>query len=103
MQRLVKSPSMRQVVVTEDVFEVKEVDGGYIDLLGKLVIVMCDSYIYTGKLTGVDALCIELIEPCIVYETGPWNASKFSNVESLPAPTLLISTSKIESMFESNK
>ena len=46
-------------------------------LMGQRITLFCMNYIYTGKLVGVNATCVKLSDPAIVYETGdPTNAAK---------------------------
>ena len=53
-------------------------------LLGEVVTLFCMNYIYTGKLIGVNATCVLLSEPSIVYETGAFNEPKWKNAQRLP-------------------
>lgn len=77
---------------------VQEVEGeGLTALLGENVLVMCVNYFYAGKLTGVNETCIQLENPKIVYETGPWNTKGYTNAESLHTPILYVQISAIES------
>lgn len=69
------------------VVSVTEVDGeGLVGLLGERVLLMCNSYFYTGILEGVNQSCVLLKNPSIVYETGDWSASKFKDAQRLPGP-----------------
>ena len=64
---------------------VEEVSGeGLEKLLGERVTLFCLNYIYTGKLTGVNATCVLLSEPSIVYETGPFTEKKWKDAQPLP-------------------
>lgn len=85
------------------VVTVTEVEGeGFEALLDKQVLVFCMSYIYTGKLTGVNKTCILLENPAIVYETGAFDKPTFGDAQKLPFQ-LYIQTSSIESFSETNK
>jgi hypothetical protein len=66
---------MRRIVETE---------GGLEGLLGERVTLFCMSYIYTGKLTGVDDTSVELEEAAIVYETGELTTPKWTDAQPLP-------------------
>jgi hypothetical protein len=64
---------------------VEEVSGeGLEKLLGERVTLFCLNYIYTGKLTGVNAACVLLSDPSIVYETGPFTEKNWKDVQALP-------------------
>lgn len=88
---------MRKVV------QVTEVDGeGFEALLDKQVLVFCASFIYTGKLIGVNKTCILLDKPSIVYETGAFDKTTFVDAQALPNQWYL-QMSMIESFGETNK
>lgn len=62
-----------------------DVEGaGLESLLGKTVTLLCINYIYTGKLTGVNASFVELTNPSIVYETGAWSTKDWKDAQPLP-------------------
>lgn len=85
------------------VVTVTEVEGeGFEALLDKQVIIFCMSYIYTGKLVGVNKTCILLEDPAIVYETGAFTSKSFTDKQALPFQ-LYIQTSSIESFGETDK
>ena len=64
---------------------VTEVEGeGLVKLLGETVTVFCASYIYTGKLSGVNDTCILLDDAKIVYETGPFDEKNWKDAQALP-------------------
>lgn len=86
-------------VVTEQVTEIVESEGGPMTLLGREVYVACTSYAYFGKLTGVNDKFIELSEPHIVYETGPWNGNSWKDSQRLPTSKCVIFQAQIENMF----
>ncbi len=65
-------------------------------LLGENVMVWCECYIYSGKLTGVNDHDIRLDDACVVYETGPLDVSGFKDAQKLPSPWY-VRTYKIES------
>lgn len=83
--------------------KVEEIEGeGLLALLGKNVLVFCMNYIYTGKLAGVNATCILLESPRIVYETGAFSDKKFADAQPLPN-SLYVQTAAIESFLETDK
>ena len=101
MKKLVSTPKKIEKVVevvTEEVTSVIEAEGGPVTLLGKQVYVCCSPYAYQGKLTGVNDKFIELENPEIVYETGPWNSKTFKDSQKLPMTRNFIFFSQIESM-----
>lgn len=82
---------------------VQEVEGeGFVALLDKQVMLFCLNYIYTGKLAGVNATCVLLENPKIVYETGAFAEKNFKDAQALPFQ-MYIQTSAIESFGETDK
>ena len=76
---------------------VAEVAGeGLPKLMGQVVTLICDTYIYTGKLIGVNEDCVLLAEPSIVYETGPFNTPTWKDAQRLPNE-MYVMKRKIES------
>ena len=64
---------------------VEEVSGeGLEKLLGERVTLFCASYIYTGKLIGVNQSCVLLTDAAIVYETGAFNDKLWKDAQKLP-------------------
>ena len=64
---------------------VEEVSGeGLEKLLGERVTFFCLNYIYTGKLMGVNASCVLLMDAAIVYETGELTDKKWKDAQPLP-------------------
>jgi len=57
---------------------------GLVKLLGETVTLFCASYIYTGKLSGVNDACVLLDDAKIVYETGAFNEKTWKDAQSLP-------------------
>jgi hypothetical protein len=75
-----------------------EVEGaGLLALMGERVLLMCNNYFYTGKLTGVNDEFVELEDPAIVYETGPWSDFKFKDEQRLGTKIWYVRTMTIES------
>ena len=70
-------------------------DEGFEGLLGEVVTVFCMNYFYTGKLVGVNATCIRLDDPKIVYDTGEWSGKDWSDAQSLPN-SLYVQLSSVE-------
>ena len=70
-------------------------DEGLEGLLGDQVTLFCMNYFYTGKLVGVNATCVRLDGPKIVYDTGEWSNKEWSDAQSLPG-SIYIQCSSIE-------
>ena len=82
---------------------VEEVAGeGLIGLMGEEVAIFCLSYIYAGKLVGVNDTCIKLENAHIVYATGSFDGKKYSDAQKV-AEELYIQTGSIESFGKVNK
>lgn len=65
--------------------KVEEVDGeGLLGLMGERVTLFCMSYIYTGKLVGVNDKFCKLEDAKVVYETGPFDKKDWTDAQSLP-------------------
>lgn len=78
------------------IVSVTEVDGeGLKGLLGETVTLFCMNYIYTGKLAGVNATCVLLESPSIVYETGAFTTPTWQDAQALPN-SLYVQTGAIE-------
>jgi hypothetical protein len=65
-------------------------------LMGQRVTLFCGSYIYTGKLVGVNQTCVKLEGAGIVYETGAFDNKKWKDCQSLPNDWY-VTTQSIES------
>ena len=64
---------------------VEEVQGeGLVKLLGERVTLFCLNYIYTGRLVGVNEMCVLLTDAAIVYETGAFTDKKWKDAQPLP-------------------
>lgn len=69
-------------------------------LMGERVTLFCLNYIYTGKLTGVNATCVLLTDkPVIMYETGPLTVGHLKDAQPLPNDDLYVMTQAIESFM----
>ena len=77
-------------------------NSGYETLLGEQVLVFCMNYIYTGKLSRVNADKILLENPYIVYETGSFDSQSFGDAQKLPHE-IFISNMSIESLGKTDK
>jgi hypothetical protein len=76
---------------------VKEVENeGLISLLGESVMIYALSWIYAGKLAGVNDECILLENASIVYETGPFTESGYKDAQLLPGKKIYIMKANIE-------
>ena len=74
-----------------------EVEGeGLLALMGERVLLMCANYFYTGKLVGVNADFVQLEDPAIVYETGPWTSAKYQDEQKLHTKVFYVRTPAIE-------
>lgn len=83
---------MKQIVT------VTEVDGEGLDaLLGQDVLIFCLNYIYTGKLVGVNQTFVKLEGARLVYETGSFDKSGYTDAQKLPGASWYIQISAIES------
>lgn len=76
---------------------VEEVNGeGMESLMGERVTFFCMTYIYTGKLVGVNECDVLLTDAAIVYETGELTTKEWEDAQALPND-LYLRTSAIES------
>jgi len=76
---------------------IEDNEAGMISLMGKRVTFFCANYIYTGVLTGINDTCVEITDPAIVFETGPFSDEKYSDEQQLPMKKHFIQTGLIES------
>ena len=77
--------------------EVQEVDGeGLVALLGERVTVFCSTYIYSGKLVGVNETFIKLEDAELVFDTGAFANKAWGTAEKFPKDWY-VQTSAIES------
>jgi hypothetical protein len=80
------------------IINVTEVSGeGLEALLGETVILLCANYFYTGVLEGVNTDTVLLRDPSIVYETGKWDAPKWTDAQRLHVDKLYVRIAAIES------
>lgn len=64
---------------------VQEVEGeGLIKFLGEQVIIYCDSFFYSGVVSGVNGEFVLLTDASIVYDVGEPSAKVYTNVKKLP-------------------
>jgi hypothetical protein len=66
-------------------------------LLGQRVLLMCAGYFYEGKLVGVNKTCVKLEDPAIVYSTGAWSDTNYSDIQKLHAKEWYVRKNLIES------
>lgn len=78
---------------------VTEVEGeGLVGLLGERITVYCASWIYSGKLVGVNDTCIKLEDAEMVFNTGALSTPKWETSEKFPDNGVwYVQTSSIES------
>lgn len=69
---------------------------GFESFLGETITLFCDTYIYTGKLVGVNSVFLKLENAHIVYETGSFNEKSWKDVQKLPND-MYVMIQKIES------
>ena len=75
-----------------------EIEGeGLLALMGERVLLMCSSYFYTGQLVGVNEDFVQLEDPAIVYETGPWKNKTYADEQKLDVSILYVRIPMIES------
>lgn len=75
---------------------VEETGEGLEKLIGERVTLFCCRYIYTGKLIGVNDTDVLLTDAGIVYETGDFKDSNWSDMQPLPNEWF-VKTASIES------
>jgi len=66
-------------------------------LLGENVLLMCGNYFYTGILIGVNADCVLLRDPEVVYETGAWSDKNYKDSQKMHVPEWYVRIDAIES------
>jgi len=79
-----------------------EENEGLVSLIGQQVMILCNCYIYTGRLVGVNKEDIKLESPKIVYETGAWDKTSMDDAQAIPSPCY-IKIGHIESYHITNK
>ncbi len=78
--------------------KVEEVDGeGLISLLNKRVLIMSAGYFYEGELEGVNEDFVKLKDPHIVYSTGAWSDSAYSDKQKMHSNEWYVQIALIES------
>lgn len=76
---------------------IEDTTEGLIKLMGRVVTIYCDSWIYSGELIGVNEDCILLDKAKIVYDTGSHKDKNWSLAEDIPSGKWYIMKNKIES------
>jgi len=66
-------------------------------LLGKRVLLMTAGYFYEGKLVGVNASCVKIEDPSVVYETGKWTDDSYADIQKMNASHWYVAMGLIES------
>lgn len=69
---------------------------GLESFMGERITLFCMNYIYTGKLVVVNASCVKLEDPAIVYETGAFGDKTWEDAQKLPN-SLYVQVGAIES------
>jgi hypothetical protein len=86
------SGTMKKLVTVE------QIEGEGLDaLLGENVLLMCGNYFYSGKLVGITADCVKLEDPAIVYETGKWSDTGYTDRQALHTDVWYVMRAAIES------
>lgn len=88
--RLTGELTMRKIVDSTDA-------EGLDALLGERVTLFCMNYFYTGVLTGVNATCVLLTDPAIIYETGSFADKAWKDAQPLGVKKLYVMIAAIES------
>ncbi len=70
---------------------------GFESLLGESVLIFCANYIYAGRLTGINDVCILLEDASVVYETGSFKEAGYKDAQPLPSKKWYIALTAIES------
>ncbi len=76
---------------------------GLAALLGESIVVLCMNYIYAGTLEGVNKTCILLSDAKLVYSTGEWSGTDWSDAQKLPTDEFYIQIAAIESFGKSGR
>lgn len=76
---------------------IEDKNEGLMKLLGEVITVYCMSFIYSGKLTGVNDDCILLEGARIVYDTGSHDSKNWARSEPMPGGDWYIMKNAIES------
>lgn len=79
--------------VTEMASELVEEPGGWEAAHGKRILVHATNYNYSGILSGVNSICVELTDASVVFETGPYTDKKFKDAQKTPRPITLFTNS----------
>lgn len=71
--------------------------------VGKIVVLYCSRYIYTGTLVSIDKFSVALKGACIVFDTGEHTDKAWALVEPCIDTIWNVSLASIESFGLSNK
>lgn len=66
------------------IVEISKEECGLKSLLGQVVTFWCIDFIWTGKLTAVNTDDVELEDPSLVFDTGPFNSKTWKDAQKLP-------------------
>lgn len=81
----------------KDLVNVTEIEGdGLVGLLGEQVTIFCSTYIYSGKLVGVNDTFVKLEGATLVFDTGSFTSKDWATAEKFPG-TWYVQTSAVES------
>jgi hypothetical protein len=83
------------------VVEAVEGPRGLESLLNKSVLLLCQNYFYTGKLTGINTDSVELSDASLVYDTGNWHEKGYADAQKLPGKIWYVQLVAIEAFGES--
>lgn len=75
----------------------EEENEGLEKLLGEKVTLYCTSFIYSGKLSGVNQDCVLLTDAEIVYDTGGHSKDTWELAEKMPNGSWYVMKDRIES------
>ena len=76
---------------------IEDTNEGLLKLMGEVVTLYCASFIYSGKLIGVNDECVLLDDAVIVYDTGSHAKKEWELAEPMPHKTWYVMKAKIES------
>jgi len=76
---------------------IEETGEGLVSLLGERILLIAAGYFYEGKLIGVNDSCVKISDAHIVYLTGAWTDTTYSDRQKLHSDHWYIQTGLIES------
>lgn len=69
------------------------------DLIGKKFAFQCARYIYFGKVLKVNEVFLELGDAATVFDTGAYDSSSASDMQTLPKGKLFLMRQSIEAIY----